>query len=300
MSSLRWQSEDELGYQSYALNAANVLYRVVNDRYLKRRLIIVTTNKPLAALGQLLHDGDLAAAILDRLLERGPTTSSAATPTAPATSNRRPTPRQRPPGSPSRGGQTLEDSQHPLLRRADAEAPPSSPRPSRTPPRTHPGRSVPSAPLSPSPNPSVADTDRSRNRRYARRCRTSGPPPHGYPQSRPSRTSGCRSRPRAVAESPCCLVTRHSSNRPTPSCGPAGQESVRCLTYAGWADGHCPAHRSRVDGPRRSRTRSLFQRGLRERAWNQGSSKSTRLRSHLSGSDPCAPSEIALRGNPFC
>lgn len=62
---------DELGYQSYASDAANVLYRVVNDRYLRRRPMIVTTNKPLAALGQLLHDGDLAEAILDRLLERG-------------------------------------------------------------------------------------------------------------------------------------------------------------------------------------------------------------------------------------
>ena len=62
---------DELGYQSYAANAANVLYRVVNDRYLRHRPMIVTTNKPLAALGQVLHDADLAEAILDRLLERG-------------------------------------------------------------------------------------------------------------------------------------------------------------------------------------------------------------------------------------
>jgi DNA replication protein DnaC len=62
---------DELGYQSYAADAANVLYRVVNDRYLRRRSMVVTTNKPLAALGQILHDGDLAEAILDRLLERG-------------------------------------------------------------------------------------------------------------------------------------------------------------------------------------------------------------------------------------
>lgn len=62
---------DELGYQSYAPDAANVLYRVVNDRYLKRRPMLFTTNKPLAALGQVLHDGDLAEAILDRVLERG-------------------------------------------------------------------------------------------------------------------------------------------------------------------------------------------------------------------------------------
>jgi DNA replication protein DnaC len=62
---------DELGYQSYGANAANVLYRVVNSRYLKAKPMLFTTNKPLAALGDLLHDGDLAEAILDRVLERG-------------------------------------------------------------------------------------------------------------------------------------------------------------------------------------------------------------------------------------
>jgi DNA replication protein DnaC len=62
---------DELGYQSYAADAANVLFRVVSIRHLRRRSTLVTTNKPLAALGQVLHDADLAEAILDRLLERG-------------------------------------------------------------------------------------------------------------------------------------------------------------------------------------------------------------------------------------
>lgn len=62
---------DELGYLSHATDAANVLYRVVNDRYLHHRPVLLTTNKPLAALGDVLHDGDLAEAILDRLLERG-------------------------------------------------------------------------------------------------------------------------------------------------------------------------------------------------------------------------------------
>ncbi len=41
------------------------------DRYLRGKPILVTTNKPLAAWGQVLHDGDLAEAILERLLERG-------------------------------------------------------------------------------------------------------------------------------------------------------------------------------------------------------------------------------------
>ncbi|HEX2648078.1 MAG TPA: IS21-like element helper ATPase IstB [Candidatus Dormibacteraeota bacterium] len=62
---------DELGYLSHAADAANVLYRVVNERYLAHRPMLLTTNKPLAALGEVLHDGDLAEAILDRLLERG-------------------------------------------------------------------------------------------------------------------------------------------------------------------------------------------------------------------------------------
>jgi len=62
---------DELGYLSHAADAANVLYRVVNERYLRHRPMLLTTNKPLAALGDVLHDGDLAEAILDRLLERG-------------------------------------------------------------------------------------------------------------------------------------------------------------------------------------------------------------------------------------
>jgi IstB-like ATP binding protein len=43
----------------------------VHDRYLHHRPLIFTTNKPLAAWGRVLHDPDLAEAILDRVLERG-------------------------------------------------------------------------------------------------------------------------------------------------------------------------------------------------------------------------------------
>src|ERR1700747_3636745 len=62
---------DEIGYLSYGLNAANVLFHVVNHRHLKKRPMIFTTNKPLSEWGKVLHDEDLAAAILDRVLERG-------------------------------------------------------------------------------------------------------------------------------------------------------------------------------------------------------------------------------------
>lgn len=63
---------DEVGYLTYGPDAANVLFHVVNDRHLRKRPIIFTTNKsPLTAWGDVLHDHDLAEAIVDRTLERG-------------------------------------------------------------------------------------------------------------------------------------------------------------------------------------------------------------------------------------
>ena len=59
------------GYLIYAQDAANVLFHVVNNRHLHKRPTIFTTNKPLNKWGKVLHDEDLAAAILDRVLERG-------------------------------------------------------------------------------------------------------------------------------------------------------------------------------------------------------------------------------------
>ena len=39
---------DEVGYLTYGLDAANVMFHVVNDRHLKKRPLIFTTNKPLS------------------------------------------------------------------------------------------------------------------------------------------------------------------------------------------------------------------------------------------------------------
>ncbi len=64
-------SIDEVGYLTYGPDAANVLFHVVNDRHLRKRPMIFTTNKPLNEWGKVLHDEDMAAAILDRVLERG-------------------------------------------------------------------------------------------------------------------------------------------------------------------------------------------------------------------------------------
>ena len=62
---------DEVGYLSVGSDAANLMFQVVNERYLHRRPMLFTTNKPLAAWGLVLHDPDLAEALLDRVLERG-------------------------------------------------------------------------------------------------------------------------------------------------------------------------------------------------------------------------------------
>lgn len=62
---------DEVGYLTYGTDAANMLFHVVNDRHRRRRSMIFTTNKPTSAWGRVLHDDDLAQAIVDRILERG-------------------------------------------------------------------------------------------------------------------------------------------------------------------------------------------------------------------------------------
>ncbi len=62
---------DEVGYLTYGDNAANVLFHVVNERHIKRRAMVFTTNKHPTSWGAVLHDDDLAHAIVDRILHRG-------------------------------------------------------------------------------------------------------------------------------------------------------------------------------------------------------------------------------------
>ncbi len=62
---------DEVGYLTCCSDAANVLFQVVNHRYLHKKPMLLTTNKPLGHWGHVLHDADLAEAITDRVLERG-------------------------------------------------------------------------------------------------------------------------------------------------------------------------------------------------------------------------------------
>jgi DNA replication protein DnaC len=62
---------DEVGYLTYGPDAANVLYHVVTKRHLATRAMVFTSNKHPDDWGAVLHDDDLAAAIVDRVLERG-------------------------------------------------------------------------------------------------------------------------------------------------------------------------------------------------------------------------------------
>ncbi len=62
---------DEMGYLGYGPGAADVLFQVVDQRYLKGKPILFTTNKPLKQWGRVLHDEELARAIIDRTLHHG-------------------------------------------------------------------------------------------------------------------------------------------------------------------------------------------------------------------------------------
>ena len=62
---------DEMGYLGYGPGAADLLFQVVNGRYHKGVPILFTTNKALRHWGRVLHDEELARAILDRTLHHG-------------------------------------------------------------------------------------------------------------------------------------------------------------------------------------------------------------------------------------
>lgn len=61
---------DELGYLPLPAEAASHLFQVVSRRY-QHGSIILTTNRGIASWGEIFDDATVAAAILDRLLDRG-------------------------------------------------------------------------------------------------------------------------------------------------------------------------------------------------------------------------------------
>ena len=58
---------DELGYLPLPGEAASALFQVINQRYLKTS-IVITTNRPVGAWGEILGDTTVAAAMIDRIV----------------------------------------------------------------------------------------------------------------------------------------------------------------------------------------------------------------------------------------
>ena len=58
---------DEVGYIPFDAEAANLFFQLVSSRY-ERRSVIVTSNKPFTAWGEIFGDPVVAAAMIDRLV----------------------------------------------------------------------------------------------------------------------------------------------------------------------------------------------------------------------------------------
>ena len=58
---------DEVGYIPFDPEAANPMFSLVSSRY-ERASMIVTSNKPFSARGEIFGDDVVAAAMIDRLV----------------------------------------------------------------------------------------------------------------------------------------------------------------------------------------------------------------------------------------
>ena len=58
---------DEVGYIPFDPQAANLMFMLVSSRY-ERASLIVTSNKPFSAWGEIFGDDVVAAAMIDRLV----------------------------------------------------------------------------------------------------------------------------------------------------------------------------------------------------------------------------------------
>lgn len=58
---------DEVGYLPFDAEAANLFFQLISSRY-ERASVIVTSNKPFTAWGEIFGDPVVAAAMIDRLV----------------------------------------------------------------------------------------------------------------------------------------------------------------------------------------------------------------------------------------
>lgn len=61
---------DELGYLPIDIDGASLLFRIIADSY-ERRNIIFTSNLEFGRWGNVFGDGDMAAAVIDRIVHHG-------------------------------------------------------------------------------------------------------------------------------------------------------------------------------------------------------------------------------------
>ena len=80
---------DEVGYIPFDPQAANLMFMLVSRRYERARLI-VTSNKPFSAWGEIFGDEVTAAAMVDRLVHHAEILPSKATATASKTATSAP------------------------------------------------------------------------------------------------------------------------------------------------------------------------------------------------------------------
>ena len=67
---LRLMIIDELGYLPIDIDGARLLFQVIADSY-ERRSIIFTSNLEFSRWGDVFGDGDMAAAVIDRVIHHG-------------------------------------------------------------------------------------------------------------------------------------------------------------------------------------------------------------------------------------
>ncbi|KFI98719.1 IstB domain protein ATP-binding protein, partial [Bifidobacterium subtile] len=61
---------DELGYLPIDIDGARLLFQIIADSY-ERRSIVFTSNLEFSRWGDVFGDGDMAAAVIDRIVHHG-------------------------------------------------------------------------------------------------------------------------------------------------------------------------------------------------------------------------------------
>ena len=71
---------DELGYLPIDIDGARLLFQVIADSY-ETRSVIFTSNLESGRWGDVFGDGDMAAAVIDRIVHHAVSSASTANPT---------------------------------------------------------------------------------------------------------------------------------------------------------------------------------------------------------------------------